>query len=340
MSGRSRRPFRWTERWEGLDPRELYNGRIMVMPDGITTIEEANKWHDANDRAWTEAPPPNRPDYAEQWFLRCQDLVDKYQPDLVYFDNTELPLGQAGLDIAAHYYNSNIQLHGGKLEAVLNSKGLSPDHMGTMVLDIERGRSEDILADAWQTDTCIGNWHYDRSLFTRHRYKTAATVIKTLADIVSKNGNLLLSIPVRGDGTIDEDEQKILADLASWMPANGEAIFGTRPFSVFGEGKPDVKGRGNFNENRSRPYTAEDIRFSTKGDTLYAIALGWPKDGKVVIRTLASGSSRYPREVGQVSLLGNEGNLAFTRDEKGLIVTMPDRKPNEFAYALRISGQT
>jgi alpha-L-fucosidase len=324
--------------WEGLDPQELYNGPIMVMPDGVTTIAQMNKWHDNYDAKWTEEPPPNRPDYAEQWFLRCQDLIDKYQPDLLYFDNTELPLGQAGLDAAAHYYNSNIRQNRGNLEAVLTSKGLSPDHMGTMVLDIERGRSDDILPDPWQTDTCIGNWHYQRSLFTKHRYKTAATVIKTLVDIVSKNGNLLLSIPVRGDGTIDEDEQKILADLASWMPANGEAIFSTRPFTVFGEGKPDVKGKGNFNEKQSRPYTAEDIRFTTKGDTLYATALAWPDDGKIVIKTLAKGSSHYPKEIAQVSLLGADGNLPFTRDDTGLSVTMPEKKPNDFAYAVKISG--
>jgi alpha-L-fucosidase len=324
--------------WEGLDPQELYNGPIMPLPDGIKTAAEAHDWHNKHDAKWTEEPPPNRPDYVDKWFLRCQDLVDKYQPDILYFDNTELPLGQAGLDITAHYYNSNIQQNNGNLQCVVTSKGLKPDHMGTMVLDIERGRSDNILPDPWQTDTCIGNWHYDRSLFTKHRYKTAATVIRTLLDIVSKNGNLLLSIPVRGDGTIDEDEQKILADLATWMPANGEAIFGTRPFTVFGEGKPDVKGKGNFNEKQSRPYTAEDIRFTTKGETLYATALAWPEDGKVVIKTLAKGGSHYPKEIGQVSLLGADGNLAFSRDETGLTVTMPEKKPNDFAYVLKISG--
>jgi len=122
---------------------------------------------------------------------------------------------QAGLDIAAHFYNANIKNHGGKLEAVLNSKGLRPEHRGTMVLDIERGRADLILGDPWQTDTCIGDWHYRRSTFEQHKYKSARTVIQMLVDIVSKNGNLLLNIPVRGDGTIDEDEQKILADLAT-----------------------------------------------------------------------------------------------------------------------------
>jgi len=321
--------------WDGLDPQDLYNGEMMALPAGITSIKAAREWHDQHDGKWMEEPPPGHPEFVERWFLRCQELVDKYQPDLLYFDNTELPLGQAGLDIAAHYYNSNMTLHGGRLEAVLTSKGLAPEHIGTMVLDIERGRADRILPSAWQTDTCIGDWHYRRSLFEEHKYKTADTVIKTLVDIVSKNGNLLLSIPVRGDGTIDDDERKVLDGIASWTAVNGEAIFGTRPFEVYGEGAPDVQGSSNFNEGKSRPYTAEDIRFTTKGETLYAFALGWPADGKISIRTLAAGSASYPREVKRVELLGG-GPLNFTRDAKALTVTLPEQKVGDFAWALRI----
>ena len=323
--------------WEGLDPQQLYVGPSMVMPDGITTIKAAQQWHDQHDRKWTEEPPPNNAAFVDNWFLRCQELVDKYQPDVLYFDNTELPLGQAGLDIAAHFYNANMKNHGGRLEAVLNSKGLTPDHTGTMVLDIERGRADRILPAAWQTDTCIGEWHYRRSLFENHRYKTADTVVKTLIDIVSKNGNLLLSIPVRADGTIDDDEQKLLAGLAAWMPANREAIFGTRPFTVFGEGAPDVKGSANFNENAARPYTAEDIRFTVKGRTLYAFALAWPSAGKIAIKTLAKGSPGYPGEVAKVELLGSKGALTFVRDTSGLVVDLPEQKPHDYAYALKIT---
>jgi len=322
--------------WDGLDPQELYVGPSMVMPDGITTIQAANKWHEQNDRKWTETPPPNNPAFVDTWYLRCRELLDKYQPDVLYFDNTELPLGQAGLDIAAHFYNSNMKNHGGRLEAVLNSKGLRPEHTGTMVLDIERGRADRILPAAWQTDTCIGEWHYRRSLFEEHKYKTADTVIKTLIDIVSKNGNLMLSVPVRADGTIDDDEQKLLSELAAWMPANQEAIFGTRPFSVFGEGAPDVKGSGNFNESSSRPYTAEDIRFTTRGRTLYAFALAWPAGGKVTIKTLAKGSAAWPGEVAKVELLGSKATLKFSRDAAGLVVSLPEQKPHDHAYALKI----
>jgi alpha-L-fucosidase len=322
--------------WFGLDPQQLYTGANMPMPKGLATIKEANDWHAQNDRKWTEDPPPHNQAFVDRWFLRCQDLIDKYHPDLLYFDNSGLPLGQAGLDIAAHYYNANTRLRG-KLEAVLNTKQLPDERKGTMVLDIERGRADRILPEPWQTDTCIGDWHYKRSLFDEHKYKTADAVIKTLVDVVSKNGNLLLNIPVRGDGTIDDDERKVLDGLAAWMPANGEAIFGTRPFSVFGEGAPDVKGSGNFNERNVRAYTSEDIRFTTKGDALYAIALAWPENGKLLIRTLAAGNPSRPKEIARVELLGEREPLAFTRTDQGLAVSLPERKPNESAYALKIS---
>jgi len=143
---------------------------------------------------------------------------------------------------------------------------------------------------------------------------------------------------VRGDGSIDEDEAAFLDGLASWMPANGEAIFGTRPFSVYGEGAPDVKGMGNFNEFRAREYTSQDIRFTTKGSVLYATALGWPEDGKLTIATLAKGKSEFPKPVARVELLGSQGPLPFEQKADGLAVTLPPAKPNEYAYVLKIQS--
>jgi alpha-L-fucosidase len=324
--------------WDGLDPQHLYNGPIIPLPKGLTSIKAASDFHRQNDAKWDENPPPNNPEFVERWFLRCQELIDKYDPDLLYFDNTQLPLGQAGLDIAAHYYNANMKKHGGRLEAVLNSKGLQPERVGTMVLDIERGKADTILPNAWQTDTCIGDWHYKRATFENHKYKTAPQVVQMLVDIVSKNGNLLLNIPVRGDGSIDEDEHKFLADIAAWMGPNGEAIYGTRPFTVSGEGAPETSGTKNFNENRAKPYTSEDIRFTTKGQTLYATALAWPTDGKLRIRTLAEGGKEFPRKVGRVEMLGVKGSLKFTRDAQALVVDCPDQKPNDNAYVLKIQS--
>lgn len=326
--------------WDGLDPQELYTGRNIVMPEGITSVDAANDWHEHHDRIWTEDPPQNSPKFVQTWLLRCQELMDKYQPDLVYFDNDDLPLGQAGLDATAHFYNSSIARNG-SLQCVVNGKNLKPDHTGAITLDIERGRAKEILAEPWQTDTCIGDWHYRRSIFENHTYKTPRTVIHTLIDVVSKNGNLLLSIPVRGNGEIDEDEHAFLKAMATWLPAHGEAIYGTRPFTVFGEGTQDLADNKGFSEGKQRPYTSADIRFTTKGDTLYAFALGWPADeGKpnvLTIRTLARGSSHLQRPIQRVEILGAETPLRFTQTAEALVVTLPSQKLNVYAHVLRLA---
>jgi alpha-L-fucosidase len=161
-----------------------------------------------------------------------------------------------------------------------------------------------------------------------------------LIDIVSKNGNLMLSIPVRGDGTIDEDEVACLGGIAKWMAPNGEGIFASRPWKVYGEGPSvtTVAPKGQFGGARDvRPYTAEDIRFTSKGDSLYAFVMAWPADGKVTIKTLAQGSEHHPKNIARVELLGSSRPLAFSRNTAGLVVTLPETKPNDYAYALRIT---
>jgi len=321
--------------WEGLDPQELYTGPNIVVPDGIRGAAAVRRWHEEHDGLWSEDPPPSNPDFVRQWFLRCQDLVDKYRPDLLYFDNTGLPLGQAGLDIAAHYYNASRNWHEGRVEAVINGKRLTPQQRPALVEDIERGFSDEMRPLPWQTDTCIGQWHYRRSLFEEHRYAGAGTVITRLCDIVSKNGNLLLSVPVRGNGTIDADEREILQQLAQWMSRNGAAIFGTRPWRVFGEGPTQVQG-GMFGEEKARAFTGEDIRFTKSGKTLFAIVLGVPPSSTLTVKSLAAG---VPGSVERVELLGSTAPLPFTRDAEGLKVTLPPALPGEHAFAFKIQGQ-
>ena len=320
--------------WDGLDPQELYTGRNLVIPDGINTIAEQKAWHEAHDGKWHEEDPPENPRFAETWALRCRELFDKYQPDLVYFDDEELPLGQKGLDVTAHLYNSSVARHGSQ-QAVVFAKKPTPAHAGAFTLDIERSRSTEILAEPWQTDTCIGDWHYDRRIFEQHRYKSAEVVIALLIDVISKNGNLLLSVPVRGDGTLDEDEHAFLQALASWVPQHGEAIFGTRPFAVYGEGPPEPITR-DFKE-QTRLHTAEDIRFTQRGDVLYAFVLAWPADGLVRVKTLRRGGEHAPpRGVQRVELIGAPGPLRFKQTDDTLSVTMPPQKPNPYAYVLRV----
>jgi len=323
--------------WDGLDPQELYTGRNIVMPDGITTIRTANEWHDTNTGYWDEKPPAANPAFTRQWFLRARDLVDSYRPDLVYFDDTGLPLGQAGLDIAAHYYNASMGWHDGKLDVVVNAKLLPPERRAGLVEDVERGQRDGIEPLPWQTCTCIGDWHYNRGVFENHAYKSATSVIHRLADIVSKNGNLLLSIPVRGNGAIDADERKFLDEMAAWMGRNGEAIHGTRPWRTFGEG-PTRVGGGGFSEGQAQSFTAEDIRFTAKDGVLYAIALGWPRGGVLRIGALAQASALAPGAIERVEVLGSTDPLAFSRHRGGLEVRLPEGSAGTPAVVLKIRG--
>ncbi len=316
--------------WDGLDPQELYAGAVMPMPDGITTVKAADDWHEAHDRVWNENPPLENPAFVRQWYLRCKDLIDSYQPDLLYFDNFDLPLGQAGLDIAAHYYNSSLRWSD-KLDVVLNTKNLPDDRKGAVVEDVERGFRSDIEPHAWQTDTCIGDWHYNRAHFTNKSYVKADAVIHRLCDVVSKNGNLLLSIPVRGDGTIDAEERKIVEQIGSWTNRFGDAIYGTRPWRVAGEGPTQVTS-GQFGEGSIKPFTAEDVRFTTKGGALYAMTLGRPKANSIVLKSLAGA------HVERVEVVGSDAPLRFRRDKDGLHVTLPEGASHEFGIALKIRG--
>jgi alpha-L-fucosidase len=323
--------------WDGLDPQELYAQNHAGSINGDDQQTFYSQWD------WSHGASKPGKEYCEKFFNRTVDLINKYEPDLVYFDDTILPLwpvSDAGLRIAAHLYNSNIKRNGGKLQAVLNGKILDEQQRKCMVWDIERGQSNSIEPLPWQTDTCLGDWHYDRPLFERHGYKSAKLIVHTLADIVSKNGNLLLNVPVRGDGTIDKDELEIVEGITTWMKINSESIYNTRPWKIFGEGPAmasaeAIKSQG-FNEGTGKSFTAEDIRFTSKGDILYAIALGVPTAGKLLIKTLGANSAYYPGNVGKIVLLGNDQSLHFVRDEQGLLITLPENNTEQYAYSFKI----
>jgi alpha-L-fucosidase len=250
-------------------------------------------------------------------------------------------VSDAGLRLAAHFYDANMRRHGGKLEAVLNTKNLSPDQRRGLVWDIERGVPPAIQPYPWQMDTSLGRWVYLRSLFERHAYKTPETVIHLLADTVSKNGSLLLNLPLRGDGTLDSDEEAFLAEMGRWMKINGEAIFGTRPWRAYGEGPASEAPPPPFinqNERVIRPLAAQDIRFTTKGANLYAIACGWPASGALTIKSLRAGSPLAAGKPSDVCLLGHPGSLKWTQDNNGLTIQLPAQKPCKHAFAFKIAG--
>ena len=297
--------------YDGADPnfQELYH----------TPVSDASAWY-------TENPAAQR-----EWKQRIEDLIDIYHPDLLYSDGG-IPFGEVGRSVIAHFYNSNRALHNGHLEAVYNYKNIGSGEFieGAGVLDVERGGLQQISPLPWQTDTSIGDWFYSEN----YRYKTADEVIHLLADTVSKNGNLLLNVVQYADGSLPPQSQQFLQQMAVWMPINGEAIYGTRPWKVFGEG-PTQMETGNFREDF--PFSARDIRFTTKNGALYAITLGVPRE-KVVIRALSSDAPLVKNDPTRVELLGYNGKLNWQRTAKGLEIEVPPNLNLQHAYAFKMSG--
>lgn len=320
--------------WEGLDPQELYTGPAFVPPGGIDSQAEMNAWHDKRDGQWMEHAPSQNPAFVRKWLLRQKDLVEKYRPDMVYFDDYRLPFGQTGLEAVAHYYNCSLDWHRA-IDVVVTAKRLSPFQRHAIVEDVERGFMEGNQPVPWQTDTCIGQWHYDRGLYERNGYKSAKEVIQRLCDVVSKNGCLLLSIPQRGDGSIDSEEEKVLDGLTQWFAANGEAIYGTRPWRVFGEG-PTKPPEGMQNEGEAKPFTAQDVRFTAGKGVLNAFFLDWP-EGEGEIASLGRRALPNAR-VERVELAGGRP-LKFEQDGEALRIRLPKSRADQFVPTVRIFGR-
>ena len=319
--------------WDGLDPQQLYTGAHAVLPAEIDTIAAMNAWHDAHDGQWVETGPPGHPGYAAKWLLRQADLMEKYRPDFCYFDDYGLPFGPIGLQAAADYYNRSIAWHG-DIDVVLTAKMLKPNERFGLVQDVERGFTDHLWDEPWQTDTCIGDWFYNVARLNDKSYKTAEQVIQRLADVVSKNGNLLLSIPQPGDGSIDGEEERILDGMAAWMAINDAAIFGSRPWRIYGEG-PTKMQPGMQNEGSAGQFTPRDIRFTTNKGVLYAIVLGKP-EGSVSIAALGSGRLKGAA-IERVTLLGG-GSCRHRQDRAGLHVDLTDGR-SPFVPVLRIDGR-
>ncbi len=320
--------------WEGLDPQELYAQAHPPSPDFQRLDAIHSRWH------WDNGVTPPDAAYCQRFYDRTVDLINQAQPDLLYFDDTALPLwpvSDAGLKIAAHFYNRHVARAGAADPGVLFGKILDAQQRRCLTWDIERGVPATILTFAWQTDTCLGDWHYDRALYERSGYKSARTVIHLLADIVSKNGNLLLNVPVRGDGSIDEKEVAILEEIAAWMAVNHEAIYATRPWKVFGEGPAsegvELTGQG-FNEGKGKPFTAADVRYtaSKDGRTLYIIVLGTPTEP---LRLAALGRGSAGAAIRSLTLLGSGAAADWSQDETALTLVPPASLPATAALVFK-----
>lgn len=288
--------------YDGADPQyaDLYHPA--ALPGDTAWYTTDGRWH-------------------KEWYGRLKGLIDQYKPDLLYSDGP-FPFGNVGANLVAHLYNTNSQ-------SVYTCKQPSE---GRWVEDVERGILGDISPYPWQIDTSIGDWYYNKDW----KYRGADWVIRTLVDVVSKNGNLLINVVQRPDGSLDREAEQVLADMSAWIRVNGESIYGTHPWIVYGEGR--VRGRGGaFSEDFS--YTDRDVRFTQKGDTvLYATLLGKLEAKDVTIRSLA----KCPGDLGtltEVSVLGARKASVWHQDANGLHVVLPDGIHSDIATVIRIRGK-
>ena len=305
------------EWWEGLDPQRLYC--VKHPGDALPDVS-----------------------YVKNFYDRTRDLIDQHDPDLLYFDDSLLPLGWGGMNIGAYFYNNNLKKRG-RMEAVLNVKDV-PEHLArAVVADYERGLTSGIMKYPWQSETCIGEWHYSRRVYERPGqfggYLPPAAVVHWLIDTVSKNGTFILNVPGKPDGTIDSKEIAVLDGLTQWMQVYGEAIYDTRPWKVYGEGPKTVKA-GSFQGDSILRVGAKDIRFTRNkaNNVIYAMTLGWP-DGLIVVQSLGSSVPSNPGKIVNVELLGTGAKVRWKQHPESLQVELPlDLKPPvDFAAALKVT---
>ncbi len=324
----------------GVSSHRAFNYAYYPRSEEFDTVDEENFGLYGKPHEWLYGDmkgewPPQTEEFKDDWLARTAELVESYQPDLVWFDfgigprwveSPEAnPFQEHLRKFTAFYYNRAAAL--GKVGAINYKLNAMPEKAG--ILDIERGKLDDIRERYWQTDTSVSynSWGY----ISNHDYKSVDTLVDDLADIVAKNGCLLLNIGPKPDGTIPDPEVAMLKEIGQWLSVNGEAIYGSRPWKTYGEGSAQTSG-GHMSERKFRDvrHTAEDIRFTTKGDALYAIALAWPANGKLTVKSLAGAP------VQSVSLLGHEGELAFAAGSDGLEITVPAEQPCEHAFAFKI----
>ncbi len=321
--------FAWFQSAHGSDKKGPYAGRPY---DGANPAYwDLYHFPGGPEDAWDESQMKmsKNPRWQQEWYDRITNLLTNYSLDLLYSDSP-VPFGnEVGLSMIAKFYNADLERHG-KQEVVYNCK--EPSH-GAWVQDYEQTVESNINPDPWQTDTSMGDWFYKAGGWIH----SSKWCIHSLVDIVSKNGNMLLNVVLRPDGSILPECKDILAQMALWNTINGEAIFGTRPWQVYGEGLGKQKYQRGSREQFDASYSAQDIRFTTKGATLYAIVLGWPTDGKVRIRSLARPSEGL-NSIQGITLLGSKGALQWAQDKDSLVVTLPDEKVSDIANTLKITG--
>ncbi|WP_240499983.1 alpha-L-fucosidase [Sphingomonas montana] len=275
--------------------------------------------------------PPDKP-FLDDWLARTTEMVDKYQPEMIYLDWwTSAPAFEPYLRrLSAYYYNEAKRRGQGPAIAYKGENFPA----GAALFDVERGKLDALRLLPWQTDTSVSikSWGYAQD----DNYRTPKSLIADMIDVVSKNGNLLLNVGPKADGTIPDEIQTVLRGMGAWLGTNGEAIYGTRPWKYFGEG-PSVTVTGEKKENPNRTWSTADIRFTTKGDTLYALGLERPADGRVLVKTLYTGTPYLARPIAAVTLLGTAAPVRWEQTARGLAVTLPSDPGGTMPYALKLT---
>lgn len=309
----------WLKQYDVSNPD--YTGLYGELHNMELTLDSAHGAFDMQSK-----PSKN---FLDLWLAKTIELIDNYSPDMLWFDfGLKFIQEQYKINMLTYYYNKAEEL--GK-DVVLTYKfqDMPPN---CAVIDLEQGRFEDLTFHDWITDTTVDNgsgWSYVKDI----GYKTPVSLIHYLIDNVSKNGYMLLNVGPKPNGEFPEEAKYILSEMGKWLDMNGEAIYGTTPWRMYGEGPTKMNKSGPFCENQEVSYTGKDIRFTVKGDNLYAICLGWPGD-EVIIQTFAK--SLYESEIKTVRMLGVEGELPWKLTDKGLKVALKNIRPCKYAYVLKI----
>ena len=310
--------FNWFQPSHGSDKTGAFAG---VPYDGHDP-KYSDLYHLPADSSNIKEWITNNPEWHKKWLENVTELIDNYQPDLLYSDS-KLPFEEYGRQMVAHYYNQDLARNKGKLEAVYTPKEPSE---GKWAQDVERGVLDSISPFPWQTDTSIGDWYYR----TGQRYKSANEIAQLLIDVVSKNGNLLINVVQTPEGDLEPDVIKIVTEIGEWTKVYGEGIYATRPWKVYGEGPSTVKSnqkKGDFGGlTDTREYESADIRYTTKGNDLFAFCLNVPQ-GDIKMDLLGKNSKYLDKPISSVTLLGSKEKLNWKQGDASLVIKKPANYP-------------